>query len=398
MKVKLLIILLFLQQLNLKALETDKHGFISKKSSILVTLESDTSSERKVAEYFWIDFSITKPSKHEQEMVAKFSRIKSVVESHRKTIVFDTHSYNIPENSDQLIRMHIIDQPIKFHLSNNKKVVGLTINREEILSKIEAKGIEQKYDLIFNTFLNTKTLTNFFDLVFDNSNTKQKKVNVKHIRSLNYHLRNQEIVKLTCQTILKPKTILSQPKRTIICGKLDILTKYKEVNFSVGKGSVDNYKFNNSAKLKNDYFKIVEYLQQPLEVSSFIRSAYPNTSTSYINTLTLCPLEPGDSIYLHIKEPDFAYKKGALQINIGNKPRLVQTFAYGKGALKVNISIKLRLLPTVDYDATEEEALTITRQNVATGLAIVENAKDSLSNWAYKHLKTSAYFISYNIL
>ncbi|TKG94041.1 redoxin domain-containing protein [Puteibacter caeruleilacunae] len=186
--------------------------------------------------------------------------------------------------------------------------------------------------------------------------------------------RSTTNAKSKMQQSAKSNTVIQKVDPTenssiIIAGEVSKRAPGDSIQFFLWNQCADRDVFRAMAHIdSNKQFKIKSTLSRPIELTHTIKDM------GYVSSHNQMLLEPGDSIFLSVDDNQNIYFSG-------------------KGAYKCNLYHKLSHINAgINESMTPKEALSKASQAIEERLSIIEEHKDSLSDWAYDNLKTNAFF------
>ncbi len=387
MKTIALLLTLLMAVMHLSANENrDRTPLNSKDSSVIRLTISTSDGEGQLAEdSYWFAVKKLETSNAISQWKAKLTRIKSssnfrMAGSYINAVTdsFDTQGYDIPKNTKELVQRHIINKPFTFELTENNQVKNVKFQQEtidEILKGAQIEGILEKHDALFETILNNDYLKEILELITTSGKTGNRN---GFFKNSNHFQKGRFTTSLRIGIDGNPKEE-TQAIPTILSGVCTTSDDGKSIQFSIGF-FVDGSNFDHKIAIDSSkHFYLKTALTRPVEASIYPPYNSSNLTTALSFRLRykykFLLLEPGDSIYLKIDGNDMK--------------------AYGEGAFKVNLSNALLADTPLDTSLTADEALLKVKANIERSLQIIEQSKDSLSNWAYNHLRTSTYYDEY---
>ena len=429
--------------------------FFYKLSSQIITKSDLSVSEEHVAnQVHWLKFEVLSSSEDNYHLSLEFTRIRT--DNQHKT--FDTQKFCLPKGGKEKIAQHIIGKKLFFSLNEKGKLSGLEISnklREQLFRDANIKGILNKQDVLKYSLLNPhllrETIRSVFpefpeknelewtissqgnmqkakyETHFERLNNDKQSVNISFnsrstnqdtlqksfqhqvillssiasgrmyldtqssllIKSNSYHkisikeffrekvngefkfITQKREIRISVDKIASPNS----SSTVIITGEIEPDVKIDSIRFFIWNNFPDKYIFRHTLKKdNNNRFYLKTKLPREMEVTH--NHKLSTFVTQYNNLL----LEPGDSIHFRITSD---YK---------------MLFS-GKGSFKINLANKIRSLrEPILVDFEPERALETALNNIEKKFAVIDQRKDSLSDWAIKHLKTGAYFSEYENL
>ncbi|WP_162304553.1 histidine kinase [Maribellus luteus] len=271
----------------------------------------------------------------------------------------------------------MINKIFTYEIIEKNEVINVKFKDEtitEIIRNAQIEGILEKHDALFETILNTDYLKEILELISTSGKTGNRN---GFFKNSNHFQKGRFTTSLRIGIDGMQKE--EQVDSSVISGKFTNANKNKEYCFFIGN-YVDRSDFDyNITTDSTGYFYLNAKLKKPVEV--IIYPPYNNSHLiSDITDQTLSwneniLIEPGDSIFLKIDRN-------------GVK-------ASGKGAFKTNLLNTLLTFAVPDSSLPADEVLRIAKVNIKRNLQTIEQSKDSLSNWAYNHLRTSTYYCEY---
>ncbi|GAB5523322.1 MAG: hypothetical protein Roseis2KO_11940 [Roseivirga sp.] len=158
-------------------------------------------------------------------------------------------------------------------------------------------------------------------------------------------------------------------QKTTISGKTLLSENGLRLELGLGNDEPDNELIDVqlSPETGKEFIQRID-LKRPVEVH-LLRSS--NVVSNYFHNLLI---EPGDSLYLFIN------KEGELTVT-------------GKGIEKTDILRRVRATGDNDYkDRNQSEMIRMAEQNLSSKLAMLEESKTPLSEWAYNHIKSDIFY------
>jgi len=394
----------------------------------------------------WLTFKVLSKTKDNYQLHLVFQRKKK--QQGKKA--FDTQGFDLPYNSLEKVDKHLIGKKIKFNLSSSGAITNVDISEElkrQIFKEANITGIlEKKFVLEVSSmrldFINDKIQSIFQKLPEKNLDKwtdiskatayspeseityLKSEVNNKETHlTFNSRIINYDTIQVNDLTRILPvsgissgisivdknncllikKSITSKSESIIyneddesvnsiyhgdiviekidsphssstiiIAGEVEPGVQLDSIKFFIWNNFPDKDIFRHTLKKDdNNRFYLKANLPREMEV------AHDYKSGQYISHSNNLLLEPGDSIYFKIgSDRSFQFS--------------------GKGSFKIKLYDKIRRNGNcILVDLEPEKALETALDNIEKKFAIIDCEKDSLSEWAFKHLKTSVYFSEY---
>lgn len=405
----------------------------------------------------WLKFNVLSKSDHGYDLSFEFTRQKS----HKQQYIYDTKTSLFQDNINERLKKFIIGNPIQFHLKNTGEIEQIQMSQdliEEFFEKAHVIGILDKTTALNLPQLNESYLSSLIQSVFpifpqDNINkwtntskgTKalpeivnnyslieikpteidfrvESKIAKNDTLQLNSEMQ-QYYIDLSTQAKISvnknngllqtyqgetksySKFLIKQnnsdeiksndshqysksdiqkidtpnsSSKIILSGSISPELKIDSIQFFLWNNFPDKDLFRHTVKVdKNNQFKLKTPLPREMEIAYNI---YPSTGDKRLSHRNNLLIEPGDSIHIDIAKDKTIHFSG-------------------NGSYKSTLSQRIRNMGELLDERKEQktEKAKVLR-SIDLKLSVIEEHKDTLSDWAINQLNTSAYFSEYSKL